>query len=60
MPLITKTDNSVNYTFEDLVAGQFYVVSVAAKRHNFRQSSVVSNPDDILTSTDFEFEAEER
>ena len=57
-PMVAKTNNFGNYTFEGLQAGQIYVVSVTAKRYNFPQSSIVLNPDDNITGADFE--AEER
>ena len=51
-----KTNGFGNYIFEGLTAGQIYVVSVAAKRYTFTQSSIVLNVGDNIVGADFEAE----
>ncbi len=57
-PLFAKSNSFGNYTFEDLAAGETYVVTVVSNRYNFPQSSIVLNLEDNVANADFE--AEER
>ena len=55
-PRAVKTNGFGNYSFEGLTAGQIYVVTVAAKRYTFAQSSIVLNVGENVTGADFEAE----
>ena len=57
-PRTVKTNGFGFYSFEDLTAGQIYVVTVAAKRYTFSPPSIVLNVGENVTGADFE--AEER
>ena len=54
--LVAKTSNFGNCTFAGLKAGQIYVVTVAAKRYTFPQSSIVLSVEDNVAGADFEAE----
>lgn len=55
-PLLVKTNNLGNYLFENVTAGQTYIVTVMRSRYNFPQSSMVINVDDNVLGADFEAE----
>lgn len=55
-PRTTRTNSFGNYKFEGITAGETYVVTVAAKRYNFPQPSIVLNTEDNVTNADFEAE----
>ncbi len=55
-PLVTRTNSFGNYIFEGLTMGRIYVVTVAAKRYTFQQSSIVLNVEDNIAGADFEAE----
>ncbi|MBS1797155.1 MAG: hypothetical protein JSS81_25230 [Acidobacteria bacterium] len=52
-PRITRTNSFGNYRFDDLEAGQAYVVTVVSYRYSFAQPSIVVNLDDNLENADF-------
>jgi hypothetical protein len=52
-PRTVMTASFGHYMFDDLDAGQTYVVSVAAKRYTFRTPAMLVSLDADLTEVDF-------
>lgn len=52
-PISVSTDRAGFYRFADVPAGETYVLTVAARRYTFSESSRVVNLNDNLTNVDF-------
>lgn len=53
-PLVTYTSSFGYYSFDELPVGEYYVVSVESKKHNFYNPSMVVNLQDNVADADFE------
>ena len=52
-PRVTYTGISGVYTFDDLLAGESYIISVAAKRYRFAQSTLLVSLDQSMEELNF-------